>query len=351
MSQPSEHVRRPSVGLAVLVFNEGKVLLGKRKNAHGAGLWATPGGHLEWNESFEECALRELEEETGSKGKGVQVVSVSNNVMKEDDNHCVAVLVQVEEFEGTLEVREPDKCEFWEWIEWDLLPLNLFFSLRNLVDSGFHPGEDALSSEQRLVVRKAAAFIREQFENEGSGHDWWHIHHVWRNARAIAKREGGDLFVVELAALLHDIADHKFHGGDTNVGAEAARSWLLEHGVESVALEKVVDIVRTISFKEGKNPPMQTIEGQIVQDADRLEAMGAMGIARTFQFGGWKQRPMYDPTGAEWDTTIAHFYNKLFLLKDLMNTETGKRIAEKRHAFLESFLEQFYAEWEGREFE
>ena len=215
--------------------------------------------------------------------------------------------------------------------------------------------------DQELIT-KTADFMKNKFATESSGHDWWHLHRVWQLSKFIAKKEkNADMLVVELAALLHDIADHKFHGGDTEVGAKQARKWLEEiHAAESIIVH-VEDIVRNISFKGAKHKvTLKTLEGQIVHDADKLDAMGAIGVARTFAFGGAQGRLIYDPNQTELPeytyktsvmantSAIHHFYEKLLLLKDRMFTDTGKAMAEHRHKFMEQFLKEFYAEWEGK---
>lgn len=211
------------------------------------------------------------------------------------------------------------------------------------------------------ILEATAQFARQTLEGEGSGHDWWHIHRVRENAMAIGRAEGADLFVVELAALLHDIADWKFHDGDAEAGPRVSGEWLTEQGVEAAVIDHVCDIIRKLSFKgAGVNTDMPTLEGRVVQDADRLEAIGAMGVARCFAYGGHKSRPIYDPESEPTPhgsfeeykktsgSTINHFYEKLLLLKDRMQTPTGRRLAEGRHAFMESFLKQFFAECEGK---
>ncbi len=214
------------------------------------------------------------------------------------------------------------------------------------------------------VLTATEAHVRDLLEGEGSGHDWWHVHRVRNLALTIGKEEGADLFVVELAALLHDIADWKFHGGDTSVGPTKAREWLEKQGVDERMINHVCDIIAHISYKgAGVATPMSTIEGKAVQDADRIEALGAIGIARTFAYGGHKNRPMHDPETqptlhtsfeqysahpGKGGTTINHFYEKLLLLKDRMNTATGKRIAEERTAFMQAYLDRFFKEWDGR---
>ncbi len=213
---------------------------------------------------------------------------------------------------------------------------------------------------QAEIIEKTVEYVKETLSADTAGHDWWHIYRVWKNALHIAEHEPVDLFTVELAALLHDIADHKFHGGDTEIGPRTARAWLEKMGVDESVIAHVVEIIRSLSFKGANvDSSMRTIEGKVVQDADRLDAIGAIGIARAFAFGGHRGRAIHDPNvPLEMHTsfeaykntsapTINHFYEKLLLLKGLMNTETAKRIAEQRHAYMEGFLEQFYAEWDG----
>ena len=215
------------------------------------------------------------------------------------------------------------------------------------------------------ILAKTRHFVRQKLEGESSGHDWWHIDRVRNVALSISKEEKADLYIVELAALLHDIADWKFHQGDGTVGPKVAREWLQSLGADEQTISHVCDIIKTISFKgSGVPTPMNSKEGMVVQDADRLDALGAIGIARTFAYGGSKGRAMYDPRHKPQlhqsfeaykndkddkdGHTINHFYEKLLLLKDRMNTETGKRLALQRHQYMEQYLEQFYREWEGR---
>jgi len=218
-----------------------------------------------------------------------------------------------------------------------------------------------LNQEQQDIVTCCMAFVRKELQEGEKGHDWWHVWRVWRNACLIAKTEPVNLFVVELAALLHDIADAKFHGGDEEVGPQKAAKYLNSIQVESTLVEHVVQIVRNISFKGGNNAPGFTSpELKVVQDADRLDAIGAIGIARAFHYGGYKNRLLYDPeikpnmkmTKEEYKKsdapTINHFYEKLLLLKERMNTPTGKALAAKGHTFMEQFLQEFKQEWEGR---
>lgn len=210
------------------------------------------------------------------------------------------------------------------------------------------------------LLDKTILFVKEKLENAEGGHDWFHIERVYKNALLIAKEEDCDLMVVKLGALLHDIADSKFHHGDETVGPRIARSFLETENVEESTIQHVITIIENISFKGGNfEKKFQSIELQIVQDADRLDAIGAIGIARCFNYGGFKNRALYNPeiqpnltmSKEEYKNsnspTLNHFYEKLLLLKDKMNTETGKKIALERHKYMENFLSQFYAEWEG----
>lgn len=210
-------------------------------------------------------------------------------------------------------------------------------------------------------IESCVAFVKNTLAGAEGGHDWFHIERVWKNAQLIASGEECDLEVVELAALLHDIADSKFHKGDEEIGPRMAREYLSAAGIESQKVDHIVAIIENVSFKGGHNARNHSsIELDIVQDADRLDAIGAIGIARTFNYGGFKNRAIYDPaivpnlnmTKEEYKKstapTINHFYEKLLLLKDLMNTESGKRIAEQRHQYMEGFLDQFYSECNGQ---
>src|SRR4051812_25940365 len=211
------------------------------------------------------------------------------------------------------------------------------------------------------ALQRTADHVRGLLSGEGSGHDWFHVERVRNTALRIAHEEGADVFVVELAALLHDVADWKFAGGDHEAGPRAARGGLLSLGGPQQTNDEVGVIIARLSFKgAGVETPMSTIEGQCVQDADRLDAIGAIGIARAFAYGGHQGRAMYDPAispepHASFEAykknagpTINHFYEKLLLLKDRMNTATGKRMAAERHVVLEEFLEEFFAEWVGK---
>ena len=216
--------------------------------------------------------------------------------------------------------------------------------------------------EKRLIVNQTADFMKSELTGEGSGHDWWHVYRVWKNAVQIAKHEEADLYVVELAALLHDIADWKFNDGNEDIGPQLAREWLESLNVDGIVISKVCQIIQDISFKgSGVITKMTTIEGMIVQDADRLDAMGAIGIGRAFAYGGSKGREMYNPEvepekhdsfeqyKKSQGSSINHFYEKLLLLKELMNTKTAKEIAKKRHTVMLNFLDDFFQDWEGIE--
>lgn len=210
------------------------------------------------------------------------------------------------------------------------------------------------------IINKTIAFVKETLKGAEAGHDWFHIERVWKMSVDIAAAENCNLLVVELAALLHDIADPKFHQGDESLAPQIAGDFLDASGVDPEVRDSVLYIIRNLSFKNKSDAPEHpSIELQIVQDADRLDAIGAIGIARTFNFGGFKNNPMHDPeqpprfhmSKAEYKksegTTINHFYEKLLLLKDMMNTEKGKEIAAERHRFMEIFLNQFLREWNG----
>jgi len=210
------------------------------------------------------------------------------------------------------------------------------------------------------IVNKTILFVKKKLDNAEGGHDWFHIERVYKNALSIADNEVCDDTVVKLGALLHDIADSKFHDGDETVGPKIAREFLASNDVDEVTIQHVINIIENISFKGGNTEKQfSSIELNIVQDADRLDAIGAIGIARAFNYGGFKNRTLYDPKIApntkmskeEYkkndSPTLNHFYEKLLLLKDKMNTETGTQIAQERHKYMQGFLSQFYAEWEG----
>jgi uncharacterized protein len=210
------------------------------------------------------------------------------------------------------------------------------------------------------IIDKSILFVKEKLENAEGGHDWFHIERVYKNAILIARNEDCDLTVVKLGALLHDIADSKFHDGDETIGPKIAREFLEKENVTEEIVQHVINIIENISFKGGNfQKKFHSKELEIVQDADRLDAIGAIGIARTFNYGGFKNRPLYNPAIApklnmnkeeyknSESPTLNHFYEKLLLLKDKMNTETGKKIALERHKYMENFLSQFYSEWDG----
>jgi len=211
------------------------------------------------------------------------------------------------------------------------------------------------------IISKTITFVKERLLNAEGGHDWFHTHRVFKNAQHIAKTENVDALVIALGALLHDIADSKFYDGDETVGPKIAREFLFKLNVDSVIIEHVVKIIENISFKGGnEKQKFCSLELDVIQDADRLDAIGAIGIARCFNYGGFKNRQLFNPsikpnmkmTKEEYKTstspTINHFYEKLLLLKDKMNTKTGREIAVERHKFMEHYLEQFYAEWDGK---
>ncbi|MBL8063686.1 MAG: HD domain-containing protein [Anaerolineales bacterium] len=213
--------------------------------------------------------------------------------------------------------------------------------------------------DRETIIQRTANYIKQEFSDDSSGHDWWHIYRVWKNALTICEHEKADSFIVQLAALLHDLDDWKFNpsGDETPL---RARAWLDSYRVDSSIADSVCEIIKHISYKgAGVENKMNTLEGFIVQDADRLDAIGAIGIGRAFAYGGYKNRMMYDPdspprmhaTFEEYknskSATINHFYEKLLLLKGMMNTPTAKRIAEQRHNVMEDFLSQFMLEWEG----
>ncbi len=210
--------------------------------------------------------------------------------------------------------------------------------------------------EKQVYIQETAMYVRLQFEQDASGHDWWHIHRVWQLAINIAKHEKADLFLVEMAALLHDLDDWKLKAQHDKT--ERSRQWMEKLGIENKVIDQVEAIIAEVSFKgAGVDTTPQSLEAQVVQDADRLDAIGAIGIARTFAYGGNKNRQIYDPeikpeyhidfesykkTNAP---TINHFYEKLLLLKDRINTNYGKKLAEERHKFMKLYLDQFFKEW------
>ncbi len=216
---------------------------------------------------------------------------------------------------------------------------------------------------QDAILQAACDFAREALKDDHSGHDWWHAERVAETARAIARAEGADEFICILAAILHDLADEKV-AGDEEAGLAMVRAWLDRQGLAEPTAGRgaghILEIISTMSFRGGNRPPMRTLEGRVVQDADRLDAMGAIGIARTFAYGGAHGRPLHDPDAAprgamtetEYrqarSTGINHFHEKLLKLRGLMNTETAKKMAQGRHRFMEEFLARFHDEWAGR---
>ncbi|MEI8048666.1 MAG: HD domain-containing protein [Bacteroidota bacterium] len=217
-----------------------------------------------------------------------------------------------------------------------------------------------LPPDKQNIILNTINFVKIALSDAEGGHDWWHIYRVWNTAKHLAQNEEVDLFVVELGALLHDIADSKFHDGDEEIGPRKAREFLQTLRVDEPVIVHIENIITNISFKGGKLPQQfKSPELDVIQDADRLDALGAVGIARTFNYGGHKGRSIYNPdirpnlnlSKEEYKNsdapTLNHFYEKLLLLKDLMNTQTGRKMAEERHAFMVAFLDQFYKEWEG----
>lgn len=210
------------------------------------------------------------------------------------------------------------------------------------------------------IISKTVDYVKAKLSRESSGHDWWHVYRVWKNGKHIAEIEKADSFVVELAALLHDIADWKFNNGDETIGGKVARGWLESLSLEKEIIDHVCEIIDNSSFKgAGVENKIKKLEGKILQDADRLDAIGAIGIARAFAYGGSKNREIYNPdikpefhtTSEQYknnnSTTVNHFYEKLLLLKDLMHTDTAKQMAEDKNQFMELFLSKFMKEWEG----
>ena len=211
--------------------------------------------------------------------------------------------------------------------------------------------------DKAQVIEKTKEYVKQRLLNEGSGHDWYHIERVYNLGKHLAKIEKADMFIVELTTLLHDIEDWKF-SDDNKSNTTLTENLLKDLGVDDTDINTICTIIKTMSFKGGVVSSKQdTIEGMVVQDADRLDAIGAIGIARTFAYGGNKNRVMYNPDIAPKtfesleqvkssdNHTINHFYEKLLKLKDLMNTESAKKLAQRRHDFMENFLDEFYEEW------
>lgn len=217
-----------------------------------------------------------------------------------------------------------------------------------------------IKSSQQAFIEETIRFVQDELKHAEAGHDWFHIQRVWMNAKRILLTEQADPFVVQLGALLHDIADAKFHNGDEEIGPLKTREYLAGKGLAEETISHVENIVRHISFKGGNTEStFHSPELAVVQDADRLDALGAIGIARAFHYGGYKNRELYNPAKKPVmnmdkesyrkndGPTINHFYEKLLLLKNRMNTATGRALAEERHLVMENFLQQFYAEWNG----
>jgi len=213
---------------------------------------------------------------------------------------------------------------------------------------------------KQQIIDQTSDFVKTTLVNAEGGHDWWHIYRVWKLSKHIAKTENVDMFVVELGALLHDIADSKFFDGDEEIGPRKAKEFLHSLNVDEEFITHVENIISNISFKGGAQiQKFKSPELDVIQDADRLDAIGAIGIARTFNFGGYKNRSIYNPnikpnlnmSKEEYKKadapSINHFYEKLLLLKDKMNTKSGKKIAEHRHKFMQQYLDEFFREWDG----
>ena len=212
------------------------------------------------------------------------------------------------------------------------------------------------------VISATKDFVKVTLKDAEGGHDWFHTLRVYKNAKLIAENEMVDNYIVALGALLHDIADSKFHNGDETIGPKMAKDFLLKHNVANFVIDNVIDIIKNISFNKSleKNKNHNSLELDVVQDADRLDAIGAIGIARCFNYGGFKNRKLFDPsikpnvnlTKEQYKSSTApsinHFYEKLLLLSDKMNTNTGKQIAMQRHQFMTEYLDQFNAEWDGK---
>ncbi|NQX82380.1 MAG: HD domain-containing protein [Flavobacteriaceae bacterium] len=214
--------------------------------------------------------------------------------------------------------------------------------------------------KKNIIIDRTITYVKQVLKGAEGGHDWWHIYRVWNLSKKISVKENADNFIVQLGALLHDIADSKFNDGDEEIGPLKAKEFLESLEVDSKDIKHIVNIIANISFKGGKETQkFRSPELDIIQDADRLDAIGAIGIARTFNYGGYKNREIYNPeiepnlnmTKQEYKNSDApsvnHFYEKLFLLKDRMNTKTGKEMAEHRHEFMKVYLDEFYREWEG----
>jgi uncharacterized protein len=217
-------------------------------------------------------------------------------------------------------------------------------------------------TDEMLVITQTVEYVKDELEGDSSGHDWWHVFRVWKTAARIAEIEHADMFTVQLAALLHDIGDYKFNDGNERLGSQMSRHWLEKLQVNESVICHVCEIVSEVSFRGvGASSGKRTLESMIVQDADRLDAIGAIGVARAFAYGGWKGHKIFEPEiepvlyasfeeyKGRSSSSINHFAEKLLLLKELMNTETARRVAEGRHKFMLAFLEEFFREWECRD--
>jgi uncharacterized protein len=235
----------------------------------------------------------------------------------------------------------------------------LFLHLQNS-NAFLHTKQTITSMNEETIIKQTIEYVKQTLAHAEGGHDWWHIYRVWQLSKHIAASENASTFVVELGALLHDIADSKFNDGNEELGPQKAREFLRSINVKEADITHIENIISNISFKGGKETQkFKSIELDIVQDADRLDALGAIGIARTFNYGGFKNRELYNPTiqpdlhmtKEEYKNstapTLNHFYEKLLLLKDRMNTATGKQMAEHRHRFMEAYLNEFLKEWNG----
>lgn len=220
-----------------------------------------------------------------------------------------------------------------------------------------------MSQKYKNNINTVAGFAQQFHSSDTTGHDWWHIYRVWKLAKHIAQREGAEIFIVEVAALLHDMDDHKIAGADAE-NFPNARQILINLNLDEDLTEKVISIIKEVSFKGAKvKTKPSSLEACVVQDADRLDAMGAIGIARAFAYGGSKIRPLYDPDSKpemhgsfeqyknSKGNTLNHFYEKLLLLKDLLNTQTAKEIANHRHRYMQHFVKQFLDEWDMKDVE
>lgn len=218
---------------------------------------------------------------------------------------------------------------------------------------------DSLLNHQKEMISAAERFCKSELENDATGHDWWHIHRVVQMARRLAREENANCFICTMAALLHDIADEKLNDSKES-GLRKVSDWFEGQPMEDEERQHIMEIISTMSYNAGSNPPMRSLEGKVVQDADRLDAIGAIAIARTFLYAGWKGHPIHDPhlpprdnmTPGEYrhdkSTAINHFHEKLLKLKDRVNTSAARRMAEERHRYMEQYVERFYQEWEGQ---